>query len=249
MKNLYFIFYQDNNYLSDRLLILYDRINPHGIWKFINIYKNDILLNLPIEIETIPAIYNVMDKELYIGEYVFEFMRSFDSVKYNRYLKIINERLEERDDNEIETIHKIPTTQRIETENNIFKPSIHRQENNIQKYKPSLHNNENISNVYEDEDVNLYESTVNYQMKNESNRQMENLNPYDNTQNSSLSFNDNYDNYSGIQNTEIIDSNERDYIHNINNQIKTDYESIKNERNTDLRNSHKSKKNINIYDI
>ena len=235
MKNLYFIFYQDNDYLSDRLLILYDRVNPDGIWKFINIYRNDILFNLPIQLESLPAIYNVMDKELYLGEYVFEFMRSFDSVKYRRYLKVINERLEERDDNEIETIHKIPINRRIEQDERVF--------------KPSMHGNSNISQVYEQDDVDIYEATVNHQMEKEENRQMENLNPYDETQNNTFSFSENYDNYSGIQDTEIIDSNEREYIHNINDQIKTDYESMKNERNSDLRNSHKSRKSVSFYEL
>lgn len=235
MKNLYFVFYQDKDYLSDRFLILYDRVNPQGIWKFINIYRNDILFNLPIRVESLPAVYNVLDKELYLGEYVFEFLRSFDSVRYRRYLKVINERLEERDDNEIETIQKIPTVQRISREDRVFKPSIHR--------------GSNLSNVYEDEDVELYEATVNRQMQEEANRQMENLNPYDDSQNNNLSFGGNYDNYQGLDNTEIIDSNERDYIHTINDQIKSDYEAMKNERNQDLRNSHKSKKSVSYYDL
>lgn len=233
MKNLYFVFYQDNDYLSDRLLILYDRVNPAGIWKFINIYDNKLLYELPIRIESLPAVYNVLDKELYLGEYLFEFLRSFDSVKYRRYLKTINERLEERDDNEIETVQKTPTLQRISREDTVFRPS----------YQYGK-----INNVYEDDDIELYEATIDRQREKEMYNQMENLNPYDQSLNDTYSFSNNYDNYPSLDNTEIINENERGYIHTINNQIQGDYEKMKNDRNSDLRN-HKSKKSISFYEL
>jgi len=222
MKNLYFIFYQDNDYLSDRLLMLYDKINPKGIWKFINIYGDEILNRLPIKLDSLPAVYNVLNKEIYLEEYVFEFIRSFDSVKYNKYAKIINERLEERDDNEKETINKVPTSQRIDDEEYNIKPVI--QGNNM---------------IYEQKDIDLYQSNPNI-------TQEKFPNPYDEGQSYSLSFNDNYDNYSGIENTEILDGNERKYINTINTQIKDNYDSMKKDRSKNIRKTNKS---VSVYDL
>ena len=105
-KSLFFVFYTDEDYLSDRFHILYNKVNPGGIWKFINIYKDDILREIPVNLTSIPAIYNVKKKELYEGEYVFEFVRSFDSLEYNHQQETLNNRMSNRNDADIELQQK-----------------------------------------------------------------------------------------------------------------------------------------------
>ena len=105
-KSLFFVFYTDEDYLSDRFHILYNKVNPGGIWKFINIYNDDILREIPVNLTSIPAIYNVKKKELYEGEYVFEFVRSFDSLEYNHQQETLNNRMSNRNDADIELQQK-----------------------------------------------------------------------------------------------------------------------------------------------
>lgn len=106
-KSLFFVFYQDEEYLSDRLQILFNRVNPAGIWKFINVYNENVLHSLPIKVTSLPAIYHVTKKELYEGEYVYEFLRSFDVIEYNHLQNQLNERIQVRNDSEINNMIKI----------------------------------------------------------------------------------------------------------------------------------------------
>jgi hypothetical protein len=103
---MYFMLYKDNDYGSDRVQILYNRINPQGIWKFINIYEPDLLDDIPLNLTSLPAIYNVKKMELYEGEYVFEFVRSLGLSPVDQFQHPLNRRFNERDDNDIETIIK-----------------------------------------------------------------------------------------------------------------------------------------------
>jgi hypothetical protein len=106
-KSLYFVFYTDDDYMSDRFHLLFNKVNPGGIWKFINIHDDNVLQKIPIKITSLPCVYNVLKKELYEGEFVFGFLRSYDKLKYSKFQKNINERLTLRNDSEIHNVIKI----------------------------------------------------------------------------------------------------------------------------------------------
>ena len=115
-KSMYFIFYKDNDYGSDRFQILFNRINPSGIWKFINVYEPNILDEIPLNLSSLPAIYNVKRMELYEGEYVYEFVRSCGMTATDRFQHPLNKRFNERDDHDIDSIIRIqpPKTENLE---------------------------------------------------------------------------------------------------------------------------------------
>lgn len=201
MKNLYFIFYKNEDYLSDRLLLLFNRIDcsKFGIWKFINIYDPRILNYIPIQLESLPAIYNVLQKELYLNDYVFEYVRSFDIDKYKRYVKQINEGINELDDTQKETRQTIS-------------------EKMVDIQKP-------ISDIYESTDVDIYNINRN---QYESDKRMQNINGYDETENYNFTLSEN--NYN-IEQTTIINDDERN---NISREVQKSYEQAKNNRSQDI---------------
>lgn len=148
-KSMFFVFYKEDDYLSDRLHILYNRVNPAGIWKFINIYKDSILVKLPINLYSLPAIYNVKKKELYEGEYVFEFLRSFDLIEYNKLQKQINETMNMRNDSEINNLIQIEPPrmsreqmeyQYLQEQNRYGQGSMSQQNQGNDQFNPSIQN-------------------------------------------------------------------------------------------------------------
>jgi hypothetical protein len=242
MKSLHFIFYKERDYLSDRLLLLYEKIIPIGIWKFINIYNSNLLQYIPIKLQSLPAIYNVQKKELYIGEYIFEYLRSLDTHSTDQIVKTINTRIEQRDDTEIETIHKLPTINQIITDDN-FRPNISKN-NEINTLCDDY-----MNNINQEKEILLYENITNDKIKEKDIRQKDGIGGYDQSLQNNLSYSNSYDNYQNTNKTEILNNIERKKINDINNQIKFDYENLKKTRNSDLHNSHKSKNSISYCDI
>lgn len=229
MKNLYFIFYRDNEVCSERLLNLYHQKTPEGIWKFINIYDSSVLEELPIIIETLPAIYNVAQKELYEGEYVLTFMKAFQpSQTPDDYHveKSINKRIQERDDNEIEVIKKIP---------------------------PQFHNNQDpikISPVY---NTNRYE-TQNYATDRQRNdSRMDRVQMYDTEDTAYYSYGGSEPNNKQgyINQTQIVDEAQREYLQTLKDQTKnkrTHDTDLAKEDYSNPRFNHMDLGNVDLYD-
>jgi hypothetical protein len=101
MKAVYFVFYKDGDYPCDRMNILYNRVNPKGIWRFINIFDQELYGVIPFQIHSLPAIYDVTKRKLYQGDYVYEFIRSCGLSPNNMLEHPVNQRIDDRNQGEI----------------------------------------------------------------------------------------------------------------------------------------------------
>jgi hypothetical protein len=81
--------------------ILYNRINPKGIWKFINVFDKELYTMIPFEVQSLPAIYDVKSRKLYQGDYVYDFIRECGLSPNNVMDHPVNRRLSDRNQGEI----------------------------------------------------------------------------------------------------------------------------------------------------
>ena len=101
MKSVYFVFYKDGHYPCDRMNILYNRVSPKWIWRFINIFDPELYEMIPMQIQSLPAIYDVTRRKLYQGDYVYDFIRSNGLSPNNVLEHPLNRRLSDRNQGEI----------------------------------------------------------------------------------------------------------------------------------------------------
>lgn len=101
-RNLYFVFYSDNDYMSDRLQLLFNRINPPGLWKYINVYSDEILDMIPLQLESLPCVYDVKKQALYEGEYIFQYLSKLDRYKYKNMKKQINQDIQQYHESDVD---------------------------------------------------------------------------------------------------------------------------------------------------
>lgn len=101
MKSVFFVLYKDGDYPCDRMNILYNRVSPRGIWRFINVFDNELYDTIPFDVDTLPAIYDVTKRKLYQGDFVYDFIRSRGLSPNNVLEHPLNRRINERNQGEI----------------------------------------------------------------------------------------------------------------------------------------------------